>query len=65
MSKFRNNYIKGVLDDEVIFVTPHSALNNDWIRSARIMKKAEAGDLKAKKELKELENTGTMIFEED
>jgi hypothetical protein len=34
-----------------------NALNDDWIRSARLKRLADAGDEEAKKKMEELENT--------
>jgi hypothetical protein len=34
-----------------------NALNDDWIRSARLRRLGEAGDEEAKKKMEELENT--------
>ncbi len=42
-----------------------TAINDDWIRSNRLRKKAEAGDKEAAKKLKELENTQMMVVEDD
>ncbi len=42
-----------------------TAINDDWIRSNRLRKKAEAGDKEAAKKLKELENTQMMVAVED
>lgn len=35
----------------------NDAMNNDWIRSARLRKKVEVGDEAAQQEFEELENT--------
>lgn len=40
------------------------AANDDWMRSARLLRKAKAGDEEARKELEELFNT-PMMEEED
>ncbi len=39
--------------------------NDDWIRSARLARKADNGDKEAKAELEELNNTPMFYSEED
>ncbi len=41
------------------------AANDDWIRAARLKRKADEGDEEARKKLDELENTGMFEIEED
>ena len=41
--------------DKVLSVDLTDPINDDWIRSARLLKKAEAGDKKAQKEWAALE----------
>lgn len=42
-----------------------SAANDDWIRAARLAKRADAGDIEAKKELDDLENTQMFVDEDE
>ena len=63
MKKLKKNVIQGKLGKKVVFETSFSELNDDWIRSARVQKKAEEGDEEAKQELERLKNTGTVILE--
>ena len=39
-----------------------TALNDDWIRSARLQKLADQGDEEAKKELERLDKSQMMIY---
>ncbi len=42
---------------EPIFNLSADAANDDWIRAARLKRRAEEGDEEARKELERLENT--------
>lgn len=46
-------------------ITISDAANDDWIRAARLAKRAEQGDEEAAKKLKELEETKLVYYEED
>ena len=62
--KFKPAYI--TLQDEdgkIIMRVPLTAANDDWIRAARLKKKAEAGDKEVAKKLKEMESTQMMMVE--
>ena len=41
------------------------AANDDWIRAARLKRKADEGDEEARKKLDELENSGMYEIEDD
>lgn len=45
---------------DVVINMAADALNFDWIRSARLVKQAAAGDRKAKAEIAQLETTPTV-----
>ncbi len=64
--KFKPAYIT-IKDEDgnIIERIPMTAINDDWIRSNRLRKKAEAGDKEAAKKLKELENTQMMVIVDD
>ena len=53
----RAKAIKQTKDGDLVFCPESDAMNADWIRSARLMKRAQAGDKEAAKELERLENT--------
>ena len=51
---------------EVIGFNLHAdAANDDWIRAARLQRKADEGDEEARKKLDELQNTGMYEIEDD
>ncbi len=51
---------------EIIGFNLHSdAANEDWLRAARLKRKADEGDEEAQKKLDELQNTGMYEIEED
>ncbi len=52
-------------DGNIIERIPMTAADDDWIRAARLKKKAEAGDKEAAKKLKEMENTQMMEVVDD
>ena len=54
--------IEGKIGNKKVFQTPMTALNDDWIRSARLKKLADQGDQAAKKELERLDKSQMMIY---
>ncbi len=51
---------------EIIGFNPNSdAANADWIRAARLKRRADKGDEEARKKLEELQNTSMYEIEED
>ena len=52
-------------DGNVIEEIPMTLVNDDWIRSARLAKKARAGDKEAAEELKRMEETEMFLLEDD
>ena len=50
----KTQIITGLVDEKEVFSEPQTALNDDWIRSARLQKAAEEGDEEAAKELEKL-----------
>jgi hypothetical protein len=41
------------------------AANDDWIRAARLAKKADAGDEEARRELEKMENTKLVTYNDE
>jgi len=41
------------------------AANDDWIRAARLAKKADAGDEEARRELEKMENTKLITYDDE
>lgn len=52
-------------DGNIIKRIPMTAADDDWIRAARLKKKADAGDKEAAKKQKEMENTQMMEVVDD
>ena len=50
---------------EPIFIPSCTAANDNWIRAARLKKKADAGDKAAKQKLKKMHNTKMVQIEFD
>lgn len=54
------------IEGDTIYISPSFNLaNDDWIRAARLQKKADQGDEEAKKKLAEMENTPMVEIEDD
>lgn len=55
---------KKIVTQEIFDATvPVTAVNEDWIRSLRLVRKAKAGDKDAQAELEKLEATFVFEFE--
>jgi hypothetical protein len=52
-----------IVDGKVFVVISDNELNTNWLVAARLMKKAEAGDKEAAKELKKMSEAKTVIVE--
>ena len=66
--KLKRKKIKPITTDEdgnKVFNLAADAANDDWIRAARLQRKADAGDEEAQKKLDKLKNTDMIEIEED
>ncbi|HPC04418.1 MAG TPA: hypothetical protein PLE04_11615 [Syntrophales bacterium] len=53
-----------IIDIEMGIVCDDAA-NDDWIRAARLAKKADAGDEEARRELEKMENTKLVTYDDE
>lgn len=54
------------IEGDTIHINPSFNLaNDDWLRAARLQRKADQGDEEAKKKLAEMENTPMVEIEDD
>ena len=65
MGKKKIEPVEYAKDGTVTFNLYSNAADADWIRAARLKKRAEAGDKEAEKELEELFNTPLYRYEDD
>jgi hypothetical protein len=52
-------------DGKIITKFPITEADDDWIRAARLAKKAKEGDKEAEKELRRMENTQMVEFDDE
>jgi len=57
---------KEIINGKTVFsITITDAANDDWIRAARLARKAKAGDEEAAKKLKEMEETKLVYYDDE